>query len=227
MASRTEVVLAAWAGVVGFALSITGGLLAGEFDTAIGGTPSAVVDLYQRADFDAQFVTGVILETLGFLLLMAFVVALAHVLQGDEDRPSWPGTAVVALVIVATVLTLVSISSYGAGTFRASNGGYVSDGYVVLSDVRQAAYWVSLPAWALIFLISGALVARRRSFPRLLGWSALIIGLALLVIPFIDSVEVWDAATGLAVLWFVATAVYLLVRPNRYPLRISESSVRG
>jgi hypothetical protein len=107
----------------------------------------------------------------------------------------------------------VSISSCGAGTFRASNGGEVGDGYVVLSDLRQAAYWASLPSWALTFLISGALVARRRSFPRWLGWSALIIGLALLVAPFIDYVAVWDGATGLAVLWFVAPAVYMLVRP--------------
>jgi hypothetical protein len=224
MESRTEVVLAASVGVVGFALSVVGGLLAGEFDPAVGDTPSNIVSFYQGATFDAQFVTGVILETLGFLLLMAFVVKLAYLVQSRRDRTSWPGTVIVVSVTVATVLTLVSILSLAAGTFRASNGGLTGDGYVVLTDIRQAAYWVSLPAWALVFLACGTLIVRNRSFPTWLGWAALIIGTTLLVVPFIDSVDIWDAATGLGGLWFLATALYALARPDRYSLPATEGA---
>lgn len=226
MESPAQVFLSGLVGVVGFALTVVGGLLAGEFDEAIGGAPSVIIDFYQSATFDAQFVTGVILETLGFLLLMAFVVALAYVAQG-RDRAGWLGTVVVASVIVATVLALVAILSYGAGTFRASNGGLVGDGYVVLSDVRETAYWVSLPAWALIFLTNGTLIVRTRSFRPWLGWSAVIIGVALLVVPFINSVDTWDVATGLGILWFLATAVHMLARPDRYSLHTSDESASG
>jgi hypothetical protein len=52
MESRTELMLAAWAGIV-VALSVVGGLMASEFDTAIGGTPSDIVDFYESAAFDA------------------------------------------------------------------------------------------------------------------------------------------------------------------------------
>lgn len=220
--SRTEVKLAAWTGIVGFALSVVGGLLAAEFDTAISGTPSDIVDSYESAIFDTQFVTGVILETMGFLLLMAFVVALSGAVRVSRERAGWLGHVVVALVIVATVLTLVSVFSHGAATFRASNGGLVNDGYVVLHDIRQTAYWVSLPAWGLILFAGGTLVVRMRSFPVWMGWSAVPVGLALLVVPVIDNVDVWDAATGLTALWFLATAVYMLVRPDRYSLTASE-----
>lgn len=224
MESRIEVVVAAWAGIVGFAFGIVGGLLAGEFDTAVGGTPPVIIDFYESAAFDGAFVTGVILETLGFLLLMAFVVGLAHAVQGRRERAAWLGHVIMALVIVATVLTLVSVFSHGAATFRASNAGLVNDGYVVLYDLRMTAYWVSLPAWGLILLTSGTLVVHEASFPFWMGWAAIPIGLALLVVPFIDSVDVWDGATGLTVLWFLTTAVYMLVRPDRYSLTASEES---
>ncbi len=227
MQPRSEVLLAAWAGVVGFAFSIAGGLMAGEFDTAIGGTPSVIVDFYDGAAFDGQFVTGVILETLGFLLLMAFVVGLASVAQGKTNGLGWLGSVVTASMIVATVLTLVAVFSYGAAKFRAANGGLVGDGYVVLSDIRQTAYWVSLPAWAVIFLGSGGLMVRTGSFPRWLAWPAFVIGIALLVVPFIDSVNTWDAVTGLGALWFLVTAIYMLVRPDRTFLSESEPLASG
>jgi hypothetical protein len=223
MESRTEVILTAWVGIVGFALTMVGGLMAGEFDSA-GATPSDIADLYESSSFDAQFVTGVILETLGFLLLMAFVAGLAHALYDSKHGAGWLGRVIVALVIVATVLTLVSVFSHGAATFRAANGGLVGDGYVVLYDIRHTAYWVSLPAWGLILLAGGTLIVRMRSFTLLIGWAALPIGVALLVVPFIDNVDVWDAATGLAVLWFMATAVYMLVRPDRYSSPRAETS---
>jgi hypothetical protein len=162
------------------------------------------------------------LETFGFLLLMAFVVALAYLVQGRRDSLGWLGTVIVASVIVATVLTLVSVFSHGAATFRTPNGGLVGDGHVVLSDIRQTAYWVSLPAWPLVFLTSGTLIVRTRSFLPWLGWAALIIGAAFFVVPFIDSVDVWDAATGLAGLWFLATAIFMLAQPNRYAMSASE-----
>jgi hypothetical protein len=62
-----------------------------------------------------------------------------------------------------------------------------------------------------------------RTFPLWIGWAALPVGLALLVVPIIESVGVWDAATGLAVLWFLAIAIYMLVRPDRYSLSASET----
>lgn len=227
MESRTEVMLAAWAGVVGFVLSVVGGLLAGEFNDRLYDTPSDVVDFFQGAVFDAKYVIGVVLEVAAFLLIMAFLIKLAQLVQGGRDRTGWLGNVIVASVIVALVLGFVSIVGLAAGTFRASNGGLVGDGYVVLSDVRQLAYWVSLPAWALIFLTSGTLIIRRRSFPLWLGWAALLIGVMHIVVSFIDSVAAWDAATGLGGLWFVATAVHMLIRPDAHSLPRFEESAPG
>lgn len=224
MDSRTEVLFAAWIGVVGFVFTVVGGLLAGEFNDPGLSTPSDIVDFYKGATFDAGYVTGVVLETVGFLLVMAFIVKFAEVVQGRGDKAGWFGTVIVASVIVATVLTFVSEAGLAAGTFRASHGGLVGDGYVVLSDVRQLAYWISVPAWALIYLTGGMLIVQMRSFPSWLGWAGVFIAIAHLVVLFFDSVAVWDVATSFGGLWLVVAAVHMLVRPGRYSLPAAELS---
>lgn len=219
MGQRGETVLVAALGVVGFVFVVLGGLLAGEFDDPTlsdARDPAAIVDFYQGATFDAAYVAGVILETFGFLMLMAFVVKVADIVRGGEAGSRWAGMVVVAAMVVATVLTIVSIVALGAGTFRASNGGLSGDGYVVLADIRGIAYWLSLPAWALVYVASGALIVQLRSYPLWLGWAALIIGLGHILVSFFDSVAVWDIATGLGGLWFLAIAMAMIARPTRY-----------
>jgi len=220
--SRFEVRFAAWLGVVGLALTVAGGLLAGEFSDTVGDSPSAIVEFYQGAAFDAGYVTGVVVETVGFLLVLAFVVKFAEVVSGGRDKAGWLATIVAVAATVATVLTFVSEAGLAAGTFRASHGGLVGDGYVVLADVRQFAYWVSLSAWALVYVTSGALMVRMRSFPPWLGWVGVGIGGAHLVVSFSDSVAVWDAATGVGGIWLVVSAVIMLVRATRYALPTTD-----
>lgn len=215
MESRTQTLLAGWIGVVGFALAIVGGLLAGEFDDPSRAETSAIVDFYQGTSFDAGFVTGAILETLGFLLLLAFVAKLADAIRGWSGT-SWIGTVALASVIIATILTILAIVSLGAATFRSGSGGFTADGYVVLTDVRDAVYWLSLPAWALVYLTIGTEMVRIQSHRVWLGWVALVIGAGHIVAPFIDSVDLWNAVTGLGGLWFLAVAVHMLASPDRY-----------
>lgn len=146
--------LAATSGAVGFVLALLGGWMAGEFDDPVGDDSTAIVNFYQGATFDAEFVTGVVLETLGFLLIMAFIAKIADVVGGGAHEASWFGTVIVACAVVATVLTIVTIVALGSGTFRAANDSFAGDGHVVLTDVRHVAYWLSLSAWALVYLTS-------------------------------------------------------------------------
>jgi hypothetical protein len=154
--------------------------------------------------FDAAFAIGAILETSGFLLLMAFVAQLAESTRGWSGT-RWTGTVALASVIVATVLTILAVVALSATTLLADRGGAVDDGYVVLSDVRLAVYWLSLPAWALVFLTIGSDMAR---MPHrvVLGWVARVVGAGLLVVMFIESVGLWGAVTGVGGLWLLATA---------------------
>lgn len=221
MESKREVLLVAWIGLVGLVLTVVGGALADEFALVVDDAPS-IVDFFQDATFDAQYVTGVILETAGFLLVMVFLIAFAHAAEGRIEQGKWLRNVIGGAVTAATVLTLLSVALHAAGTYRAANGGFAGDGYVLVVDVAIAAYWVSLPAWALVLAAAGVLIIRRRSFPLWLGWAAFAIAVALMVVSFFDSVEAWDAVTGLAGLWWLTTAVYMLARSDRFTAAPSE-----
>lgn len=215
MESRTETLLAAIAGVVGIALTLVGGAMAGEFDDPLGSDSAAIIEFFQGATLDGVFVSGVLLETLGFLLLMAFVAKVAYAVGGHANRARWTGRVILTSMVVATVLTVVSVVGLLAATYRAEQGGLAGDGFVVLADVRFAAYWLSLLAWGLVYLLGGVAIVRLRSYPLWLGWAAAIIGAVHIVAPFIDP-STWDVATGLGGLWLLVTAVYMLVRADRY-----------
>lgn len=217
MGPKMESRLAGIAGVVGFALTLIGGVLAGEFAATEVTDAAAVVDHFSGVSADAAFVVGMVLETLGFLLLLTLLAGLARAVGGRKDRAGWLGSVILVSAVVAMVLTCLSIASLGAATFRGGHEGLPGDGFVVLSDLRFLAYWVSLPVWALVYLASGTVIVRARSFPLWFGWIAVIIGVLHVVLPFTPP-SMWDIVTGLGGLWMVVAAVLMIANPERYPV---------
>lgn len=226
MEARMESRLAGVAGVAGFALTLIGGGLAGEFATPAGTDTAAVVAHFGGRSADAAFTVGMILETLGFLLILALLAGLARAVGGREDRAGWLGSVIVVSAVVAIVLTCLSIVSLGAAAFRGGHGGFPGDGFVVLSDLRLVAYWVSLPVWALVYLASGTVIVGVRSFPSWFGWTAVVLGALHVVLPFAPT-STWDVVTGLGGLWMTVAAVLILVRPGRYPVSSLVDPVRS
>lgn len=210
MESRTEAKLAGISGVLGFALTVIGALMTGDLEV-VGTDSEAIIDFYRTASFDAGYRTGVILETLGFLLILAFVAKLATDVDVSDVGSRWLGSVTVASAVVATALTIVTIAAFSAATFRSSHGGLGGDSYVMLEDVRNTAYWLSLMAWAFIYLASGTAIVRRRTFPVWLGWAAIGLGVVHLVLLFLPS-STWDIPVGLGGLWLFAVAVVMLAR---------------
>lgn len=217
MGSRTATLVMATAAMVGFVLSMVGAVIAGDLEVPAGAESTVVVEYYQGVDYDAAVASGVVLETLGLLLMMVFVGHVARVVGGNPDWASWAGTTIVASVVVATVLTVFSIVALGAAAFRTAHGGLTHDGYIVLSDLRFVAYWLSLVAWALVYLAMGFAMVRSRTYPIWLGWTGIVIGIAHLVLPFLPS-SVWDPGVIAGALWVVVIAAIMLVRPASYSI---------
>lgn len=215
MGSRVATLGMATAAIVGFVLGMVGSVIAGDLGAPVGGNPTDIVEFYQSLDYGATLAAGIVLETLGLLLMMAFVSYLARVVGGRPDETPWAGTLIVASVVVATTLTIFSVVALGAGAFRAAHGGLAQDGYVVLSDLRFVAYWLSLPAWALVYLPAGAAMIRARTFASWLGWVGIAIGLAHVVLAFLPA-STWDIGVVIGAFWVVVIAGVMLVRPGNY-----------
>lgn len=189
--------------------------MSGDLEAPVGGDSAAIIEFFEGLDYSPALVAGIVLGTLGLLMMMAFVSYAARVLVGLPDKAPWAGGVIVASVVVATTLTIVSTVASGAGAFRTAHGGLGPDGYVVLSDLRFAAYWLSLVAWAMLYLAMGAAMVRAQTYPLWLGWAGIVIGLAHLVLPFLPA-SMWDFGVIVGALWIVVIAAFMLVRPARY-----------
>lgn len=214
MASRAEIRLAGASGVVGMVLVVLGGILAGEFEEPLERDPAVIVEFYRGTELAGLVLIGVLLETVGFLLVMGFLAVVADTVAGTPTTVRWTSRLVLTAAVVATVLAIIAVACLLAGMHRAEHGGMADDGYLVLSDLRFASYQLGILAWALLFLSAGAAMVWHRTYPPWLGWAGVVVGAAHLVAPVIDAAT-WDPITGLGGVWLLVTGLILLLRPER------------
>jgi hypothetical protein len=161
--------LAAWAGVLFFAVFLVGFLISGDTPDS-DSTGEAVIDHY---DDSGKILAGaLLLMAAGVLLLFFFGVLRRHLAAGG---PEWLATVVFGGAVVF-VAGLGDFMSSQIALLEASDEGQVGAAEV-LNVIDNNNFGPCAIGLAVMFLGSAWHALTSRSLPSWLGWTALLLGL--------------------------------------------------
>jgi hypothetical protein len=149
--------------------------------------------------------TGVYLEVIGLLALVAFVVALWRMLR-EADRDGFlPGVALAGGLMGATI-KLASLPAAFAALYRADD---ISPGLAsALLDINSAAFVSTWATWALLLGAAGAVLLRTGALRPRHGYFAIAVAVGLLAsIPGVTSAD--PPTFMLTFAWIIAISVAL------------------
>jgi hypothetical protein len=200
--SRIHARIAAALGLLSVVLIFAGFVVHGYPD--IGATGSQIAHWAVATD-PRQFAVGVYIEQIGWLLFLAFAAWLWSVVRAAERGDGW----LAAAGFSAAVLYSAPIGNgVWWAVLDAGRRGTSPQTLVVVRDVAQHLFDLSLLLPAMFLLLTGAALVRTRALPRPLGAVALLIGAGFLIPPIANGIM------GLGLfLWIVAVSLYVLVHP--------------
>ena len=195
--------IAATLGLLSVVLISAGFVVHGYPD--IGATGSQIAHWATTTD-PRQFAIGVYIEQIGWLLFLAFAAWLWSVARGAEGGAGWLATAGFSAAVLYS-------APIGNGVWwavlDAGRRGTSPQTLVIVRDVAQHLFDLSLLLPAMFLLLTGAALVRTRSLPWPLGATAVLIGAGNLIPPIANGLA------GLCLfLWIVAVSLYVLVRPS-------------
>ncbi|WP_369045871.1 hypothetical protein [Sinomonas sp. P10A9] len=166
------------------------------------------------AQYDQLVEFGTWLQATGATLCVVFFIGLLFISASNGTLAAYTvllGSAVlVALVLMEGVFTLTWVSASTAGVPESARAGYD-----LMSRFIQVFPLVPAPA---VYLPLGVILLRSRVLPTWLGWAALALGAAFLLVGllevFIPFAQAFAAGlAGLQDLWILTTAIILIERP--------------
>src|SRR5262245_23028106 len=151
--------------------------------------PSNAVLAYARSEAQLPFALTLV-GVLGLFGFAVFAAVLTARFRAEEKRADVASTLVLVAAAVFMVLWLAELGIHLGQTFRRS----VLDATVasVLSGVSNGIFVVSWSAIAAFLAACGFAALWTRALPSWLGWSAVVIGIAMFV----------SAAVPLTAIWF-------------------------
>lgn len=176
-------------------------------------SPAHILAYYQAATFGPRFVLGVVVEALGFVLFLAFLCGVVHLILRVRPQASWTGRVVQLVAAVEVTLVFVYMAALSAAVFRSDHGGLDSGGHLALHDLRFACYWLSLIATAAYLAPLGMMVLRSGLFPRWIGVAMVANAVGLLVVLAFPT-PAWDLAAGLVFVWVLVLGVVAVRRAD-------------
>ena len=214
--SSRGVRIAAVCGILWPVLAIGRLFLTGEFDRPDWtGTPSSIVDFYERSTFDAVFVAGVGMVAVGYLLLLVFMSKVSALVEMKPEGAPWLGKSILAMAVVGVGFTMGYLATFTAAVFWASHGGLGVDGYLALHGLSYASYGLALLSDLLLGVTLGGAIVITRLFPRWLGWAMILTGVAEGLAWFFTP-DIWNATSGLPYLWILIAAMVMITKPEKY-----------
>jgi hypothetical protein len=185
-------------------------------DDGIAGEPPGFTD--SRADVarylsnhgDVAQWLGHGLGALAIALLLVFYATLA-------DRTRFPTQT----RLFAAVAAAIAIGSYAPTVVVAGDDSLTVANDKVLFDLAHGMFTISFLAFGLVVLA----FAGAPQLPRLLSWSALVVGVGLLV--GAGAGPFWEQAFAVILLWFawvIAAGAWLVVR-GETAVRVEEAAV--
>jgi hypothetical protein len=159
---------------------------------------------------------GLTLALLAFAAFAVFLGYLHGVLRRVEGPESWLPTAAVVAGVLALVIKWGSAAFVDAAIVRKDE--LSPDLARTLTDLDNAAFWVSLLPYAVFVGVSALVILRTRFVHSAFGWVGLGLGVAGVVTSASFDVVQSDVGAApylLSVLWILALSIALAVRGPR------------
>jgi hypothetical protein len=160
-----------------------------------------------------RILAGGYVEAVGFLLLLPVLTFLARAVGRRTETGSWAAQTALAAGTGYVVMTLApGLAAGGAALYGAQQGADLGT-VAVVNDVRNFAFLLSLLLLAVHAAGVGISILADLVLPKWLGWSALVTAAVLLVSVPLAGSGAADVATLVWIVWFVALATVMIVRP--------------
>jgi hypothetical protein len=198
------------AGLAYVVLVIAGNTLAMGGSTTDASSSADAILLDLKAHTGTAFAIGVALELCGLFAFLVFVAYVAGALRRLEGEEGWLSTVALGGGLLTLAVKVSSASALLAAVWRLDELDATTARTLV--DVNGAAFLVSWATTA-VFVATVAMVAlRHRVIPRLLGWTGLALGPALVAGAAAGPEGPGAAVFMLALIWIVALSVVLIRR---------------
>jgi hypothetical protein len=191
-------------------------ILGNDVVSKLGGAPDLTASRGEIRDYLATHPPtlrtwlGLDLELLGMLAFVAFAVALWRVLRRAEGEDGVLATTALASGLLALAVKFGSAAPSLALLYR-TREGFDTQTAALAIDAGSFAFFLTWPLFGLMLTAAGVVAVRTGALPRVLAWSAAILGPALIASAAF-AVDVPPFAFLLTLIWFAATSVYLAVR---------------
>lgn len=171
------------------------------------GAPATDIARWALITNPQRFALGLYLEALGSLLFLVFAAWLWSIAHAAEEGSGWLSTAGFSAAAVNAAAGLIGNGVWWA-VLDGGRHGTNPQTLATIRDVAQHIYDLTLPLPGVFLLLTGYVLLRTRVLPRLVGATALLIGMGMVIPPAAQSVSL------LYFLWIIAVSVYLLARPR-------------
>jgi hypothetical protein len=154
-----------------------------------------------------QFAVGIYVEAVSILLFLGFAAWLWSLARDAEGGSGWLATAGFSAAALHIVLALASNAVWWA-ILDSGRRGTNPQTLAIVRDVAQHTFDTSNLCLGMFLVLVGYVLFSTRAVPRLIGATALVLGLGLMVPQAIQIVMLP------VFVWIVAVSIYLLVRPT-------------
>jgi hypothetical protein len=153
-----------------------------------------------------RFAIGIWLEAFAYMLFLVFAAWLLRTLR-RPGAPRWPGDVAMGSAVLITGSALL-INGIWTGVLDAGRAGVELGAVYAVRVVAQDTFNATFPFYAFFAFGAAVLAIVGNSLPRWLSWSAVAVGV-LMLIPFVG----FAGALALEV-WILAVSVVALRRPE-------------
>jgi hypothetical protein len=214
--TKRGTVIAGLSGILFAVLSVARVLLTGEFGLPPWEAPTTeILDFYHGLTFDAKFMIGFGMVSIGWLLYLVFVAKFSSIIGNVDAGSGWVGHLIVSLAVINVALVFPYLIALSTGAILADAGGVGPDSFLILHGVVNGVVWFALLTDALLWVAIGVTILISRAFPRWLG-IAFVITSAVEIFAFFGPVEMWTLVGGLVYLWTLLLGLTMLIRADRY-----------
>ena len=173
------------------------------------GDDADAVAAYVESDMTRVYIGGYV-EILGFVLLLPVVAFLARAVGRRTEAARWAAQTAYAGGVGYVVRSIAPGLAAGAAALYGAQHGADLATVSMVNDVRNFAFFLSMPLLAVHALGLGVAALTDRVLPAWVAWSGVATGIVLVASVPAARMGAVDYATLLWILWFVVLAAVMI-----------------